>query len=106
MPLRFEDRQNLFTAWKIVETDGTVRYYVTPEKLLVYGGSPGVEGYVWSTPIGGRPPPFGIVIDSLTGVLHWSGSPLSPPGVYYFDLEVTDGSSTATRTFTIEVKEY
>jgi hypothetical protein len=106
IPLRIDTRWVIQTAWKIVSPDGTVTYSVTPVKLMAYGGSPGVTGYTWGKPTGGRFPPAGIIIDPLTGVLQGTGGPLAEPGVYYFDVEVTDGTSTATATLAIQIREY
>jgi hypothetical protein len=106
IPLTIDTRWGIPEAQIIVDKDGTVTYRVTPVKLMAYGGSPGVTGYTWGKPTGGRFPPAGITIDPLTGVLQGTGGPLAEPGVYYFDVEVTDGTSTATATLAIEIKEY
>jgi len=101
------------TRWEIPEAliiinkkEGTKEYQVTPVTLMAYGGSPGVNGYTWGKPIGGRFPPPGITIDALTGVLHGTGGALPNPGIYYFDVEVTDGTNRAIATLPITIKEY
>ena len=106
IPLTIDTRWTICPAWIIVEPNGTIWYQVTPQKLMAYGGSPGVAGYSWGKPTGGRSPPSGITIDPQTGVLRGTGGALPKSGTYYFDVEVSDGTSTASVTFSIEVKKY
>lgn len=106
LPLTIDTRWSLNTpALIIVNPDQSIRYYVPPRKLMAYGGNPGPAGYTWGKPAGGRFLPPGITIDPEEGVVQGTGGSLPEPGVYYFDVEVSDGSSTATATFAIRVEK-
>jgi hypothetical protein len=63
------------TAYIIVDADGTIRYQVTPQTLMAYGGSP-LARYTWGKPAGGRFPPSGTIVDQL-GVFKGTGGALT-----------------------------
>ena len=77
--------------------------FVNNETLLAYGGAP-LSGYTWtvaalSTLLAGT------TVDPETGIFHSNGGMLVH-GTHTFDMTVSDGSSTATGTFTFVVKTY
>ena len=104
IPLTIDTRWRPGDAYIIAETDGTIQYQVTPQTLMAYGGSP-LSRYTWSKATGGRSFPPGITVDSFTGVFKSTGGALVA-GTYTFDVEVSDGSSTATAAFTIKEMRY
>jgi hypothetical protein len=104
IPLTIDTRWQPSDAYIVVETDGNIHYQVTPQTLMAYGGSP-LARYTWSKATGGRSYPPGITVDSFTGVLKGTGGALQE-GTYTFDVEVSDGSRTATAAFTITVEKY
>jgi len=87
----------------LIDTDGTKYYNVPAITLMAHGGSP-LSGYTWSKPIGGRFPPFGTIVDP-NGVFRGSGGALAV-GTYTFDVEVSDGSQTATAAYTITITQF
>jgi len=91
----------------IYHTDGNGHtispvYAVNPETLLAQGGSP-LSGYTWSLANLSSFPP-GTTVDALTGVFHGNGSPLVT-GNYTFTMTVSDGSTTASGTFSFSVTD-
>jgi hypothetical protein len=103
-PLTIDTRWNIYNAYIIQETNGTVHYQVTPQTLMAYGGSP-LKQYNWSIPSGSRFPPAGITIDPFTGILKSSGGTLTE-GNHSFDISVSDGSRLANAALTIIIKKY
>jgi len=83
-------------------SSGTI-YDVTTETLIAYGGEP-FGGYTWSR-ANLSSMPAGTTFDPLTGIFHSSGGILLP-GTHTFDMTVSDGSSTATGTFTFVVDTF
>ncbi len=76
--------------------------YVIPQTLIAYGGAPAI-GYGWTVSSGSSLPPQ-TTVDSINGVFHRLDKFSNPPpGNYTFKMDVTDGTSTATGTFFIEV---
>ncbi len=49
--------------------------------------------------------PVGASIDSVSGVFSWTPTEVQGPGVYTFDVEVTDGIATDFETITVTVGE-
>lgn len=82
---------------------GETGYAVAANVLMAYGGTPS-DHYTWDIPPNGGHLPQGIVL-SQYGVLESNNQPLKS-GTYPFDVEVSDGSSTATANFTIYVGKY
>jgi hypothetical protein len=74
---------------------------VNAQPLLAYGGAP-LSGYTWTLAPGSTFPP-GTTVVPLTGVFKGSGGTVVP-GTYFFDMVVSDGSRTATRTFQFNVE--
>ena len=87
----------------IVNTSSGPKYYVDTETMLASGGAP-LSGYTWTLPSGSTLPP-GTSFKPLTGIFYWSGGILID-GTYTFDMTVSDGSKTATGTFTFEANTY
>ena len=104
IPLTIDTRWRPGDAYIIVETNGDIHYQVTPQTLMAYGGSP-LARYTWSKATGGRSFPPGITVDPFTGVFKGTGGALVA-GTYTFDVEVSDGSHTATAAFTIKEERY
>ncbi|MGD9497834.1 MAG: hypothetical protein AB7Y46_16145, partial [Armatimonadota bacterium] len=77
-------------------------FTVVPQPLLATGGSP-FSGYTWSLASGSSYPP-GTTVAFLTGVFSGSGNGLTAGRTYTFDMQVSDGTSTATGTITLEVR--
>jgi hypothetical protein len=85
-----------------VDTTTTPRSVVRAKTLLAQGGSP-LSGYTWSIASGSAFPP-GTTIDAFTGVFKSNNTPLVPRSTpYQFTIQVSDGSSTATRTVSLSV---
>lgn len=73
---------------------------VTATTLVAWGGAP-VSGYTW-TLSSGSTFPAGTTVESLTGIFKGTGSaPIA--GTHTFNMTVSDGSTTATGTFTFTV---
>ncbi len=87
----------------IINTSKGIIYDVTNETLLAYGGAP-LSGYTWSL-AGISTFPMGTTVNALTGIFHWNGGRLIA-GSHKFKMTVSDGSITATGTFTFVVKTY
>jgi hypothetical protein len=68
--------------------------------FLAQGGSP-LSGYTWSV-ASGSTLPNGTNLDSLTGILKGNGSQVFGGT---FTIQVSDGTRTATRTFTLPKEE-
>jgi hypothetical protein len=102
IPLTINTNWSLTDAYIIVDYQGEVSYLVNPQTLMAYGGSP-LSHYTWSKPTGGRFPPIGTMVDP-NGVFRGTGGALAE-GTYTFDVEVSDGSRTATAAFTIKVEK-
>ena len=84
-----------------IQVRGSDTYYsVDSETLRAYGGAP-LSGYTWTVASLSALPP-GTAVDPLTGIFHSSGGKLVS-GTYTFDMTVSDGSRTATGTFTFVV---
>ncbi|GAG59033.1 unnamed protein product, partial [marine sediment metagenome] len=84
-----------------IQVRGSDTYYsVNIETLRAYGGAP-LSGYTWTVASLSALPP-GTTVDPLTGIFHSSGGMLVP-GTHTFDMTVSDGSRTATGTFTFVV---
>jgi hypothetical protein len=84
-----------------IQVRGSDTYYsVDSQTLLAYGGAP-LGGYTWTVASLSALPP-GTHVDPLTGIFHSSGGILLP-GTHTFDMTVSDGSTTATGTFTFVV---
>lgn len=81
--------------------DGSVR--VTPEPLLAAGGAP-FSGYTWTIASGSAFPP-GTSVAALTGVFNGSGNGLVGGRNYTFNVQVSDGTRTATGTITLQVAD-
>lgn len=103
IPLTIDTRFSPWDANIVVDTDGKSYYYVTSTTLMAYGGSP-LSGYTWSKPTGGRFPPIGTIVDP-NGVFRGTGGALAA-GTYTFDVEVSDGSHTATAAFTVTITKF
>jgi len=71
--------------------------------LIAYGGAP-LSGYTWTVAVFSTLP-AGTTVDQETGIFHSSGGVLVS-GTHKFDMTISDGSSTATGTFTFVVKTY
>jgi len=69
---------------------------------MAAGGSP-FSGYTWSKPTGVLFPPLGTTVDFLTGVFKGTGGTLSEGPHPPFTMEVSDGTSTATGNFILNV---
>jgi serine protease len=67
------------------------------QALTVNGGSP---PYTWSLPSGSLPP--GLILSPSLGTI--SGTP-SKPGGYSFTVQVTDGTNTASKAFTLKISK-
>ncbi len=91
------------TGMIIMNTSKGIIYDVTNETLLAYGGAP-VLGYTWRL-ASGSVFPMGTTVSSLTGIFHGNGGRLIA-GTHKFKMTVSDGSATATGTFTFVVKTY
>jgi hypothetical protein len=102
IPLKIDTRWSMHTAYIIVGADGTIHYQVTPQALMAYGGSP-LARYTWGKRAGGRFPPLGTIVDQL-GIFKGAGEALAE-GNYTFDVEVSDGSQTATASFPLRVEK-
>jgi Putative Ig domain len=92
----------------IYHTDGNGHmippvYAVNPVTLLAWGGTP-FSGYTWTRSTGSAFP-AGTTVDPLTGIFHGDGSPLIAGGPYFFDMTVSDGSTTAHATFSFTVRD-
>jgi hypothetical protein len=88
----------------IVHTSGGgTLYYVNNETLLARGGSP-LSGYTWSVD-NLSAMPAGTIVSPLTGIFQSNGGALVA-GTHQFNMKVSDGSKTATGTFTFVVSEY
>jgi hypothetical protein len=75
---------------------------VRAKTLLAQGGSP-LSGYTWSI-ASGSAFPAGTTIDTFTGVFKSNNVALVPRSTpYEFTIQVSDGSSTATRTVSLSV---
>lgn len=71
-------------------------------KFLAHGGSP-QHAYSWAlSPSSSLPP--GTTVDPRTGVMYQTG-PLAA-GKYTFRLDVSDGLSTVTASFSLELHVY
>ena len=81
--------------------DGSVR--VTPEPLLAAGGAP-FSGYNWTIASGSAFPP-GTSVTVPTGVFDGSGNGLVGGRNYPFNVQVSDGTRTATGTVTLQVAD-
>ncbi len=79
----------------------TTNYFVETATLLAYGGAP-LAGYTWSV-ASLSALPAGTTVDPLTGIFHGSGGILLP-GTHTFKMVVSDGSTTATGSFSFVVK--
>lgn len=80
--------------------DGSI--WITPQSLLAAGGSP-FSGYNWSIASGSAFPP-GTTVTVPTGVFNGSGNGLVAGQNYSFQMQVSDGSRTATGTITLQVE--
>jgi len=88
----------------IVSKSGeTIYEEVYSETLLAYGGTP-LSKYTWTRASGSAFPP-GTTVDPQTGIFHSSGGKLLP-GTHKFEMTISDGSKTATGTFTLLVETY
>lgn len=76
-------------------------FTVVAQPLLAAGGSP-FSGYTWSLASGSSFPP-GTTVSFQTGVFSGSGNGLTAGRTYTFEMQVSDGTSTATGTITLEV---
>jgi len=91
------------TGMIVHTTNGSTLYYVNNETLLARGGSP-LSGYSWSVD-NLSAMPTGTIVNPLTGIFQSSGGSLVT-GTHKFTMKVSDGSKTATGTFTFIVNEY
>ncbi|MFA5862354.1 MAG: Ig domain-containing protein [Candidatus Thermoplasmatota archaeon] len=75
---------------------------MVPQTLIALGGTP-FSGYTWT--LSSRSAfPAGTTVAALTGVFNaTNGSALHKAGTQSFDMTVSDGSTTATGTFTLRV---
>jgi hypothetical protein len=88
----------------IVHTNnGGTLYYVNNETLIARGGSP-LSGYTWSVD-NLSAMPAGTIVSPLTGIFQSNGGSLVA-GTHQFTMKVSDGTKTATGTFTFIVNEY
>lgn len=87
----------------IVNRNSETYEEVYSQTLIAYGGTP-LAKYTWDRASGSSYPP-GTTVDAQTGIFHSSGGKLLP-GTHKFDMTVSDGSKTATGTFTFVVKTY
>ncbi len=81
------------------QADGS--FAITPQPLLAGGGSP-FSGYNWSIATGSSFPP-GTTVAAATGVFNGSGAGLVAGQNYPFTMRVSDGTSTASGTVTLQV---
>jgi hypothetical protein len=91
------------TGMIVHATNGSTLYYVNNETLLARGGSP-LSGYTWSVD-NLSSMPAGTIVNPLTGIFQSNGGSLVV-GTHKFTMKVSDGSKTATGTFTFIVNEY
>lgn len=85
-----------------IQTRGAVtNYFIDTAPLCAYGGSP-LSGYTWSV-ANLSALPVGTTFDPLTGMFHASGGTLLA-GTHNFKMEVSDGSTTATGSFSLLVR--
>ena len=91
------------TGMIVHTTGGGTLYYVNNETLLARGGSP-LSGYTWSVD-NLSAMPAGTIVSPLTGIFQSNGGALIV-GTHQFTMKVSDGSKTATGTFTFVVNEY
>ncbi|MEA3402691.1 MAG: Ig domain-containing protein [Armatimonadota bacterium] len=77
-------------------------FVVTSQPLLATGGSP-LSGYTWTLASGSAFPP-GTTVTAPTGVFHGSGKGLIAGKTYSFNMQVSDGTHTATGTINLEVE--
>jgi hypothetical protein len=101
-PLIIDTRWTLSDAYIVVNADGTTDYVVSPQTLMAYGGTP-LSAYTWGKPAMGRFPPAGTIIDP-NGVFRGNGGALTE-GTYIFDVQVSDGSKTATAALQISIRK-
>lgn len=81
--------------------------HVVPQTLIAQGGAPGVNAYTWTEPTGSTNRiPFGCAVAALTGVFQPSGGQLVGVGNYPFEIQVSDGTSTAAAMVTLQVEEF
>jgi ELWxxDGT repeat protein len=73
---------------------------VNAQSLRAYGGSP-FSGYTWTLATGSTFP-FGTTVDPLTGIFHGNGGQVVL-GTHQFTMVVSDGTHTASATFTFTV---
>jgi hypothetical protein len=98
---------NVIFDGTIYHTDGNGHmlnppvYEVTPVTLQAWGGTP-FSGYTWTLSTGSTFP-AGTTVDPLTGIFHGTGNPLVAGGPYFFDMTVSDGSTTAHGTYSFSV---
>ena len=87
-----------------IDASGYVNF--NAQQLMADGGSP-LHSYSWS--LEGSPiPPAGMTLTSLTGVVSRAGHANTglSVGSSTFNVEVSDGSSTATGTITLTITGY
>ncbi len=78
-------------------------FTVTPQTLLAEGGAPSA-GYTWAQPTGSTMRvPFGCTVAPFTGVFQGSGGQLVGAGTHPFQIQVSDGTRTATGIITLQV---
>ena len=83
--------QGITTAATLTPAEATVAY----NQQIIFYGSPAPT---WSLTSGTLPP--GLKLDTATGFI--SGTP-TDPGTYMFTITATNGTSTDTKTFTLNV---
>jgi hypothetical protein len=91
-----------YLTGSIVERGKEIYYYVDTQSLRAYGGAP-LSGYTWSV-ASLSALPAGTTVDPLTGMFKSNGAALMP-GTFTFDMVVSDGSKTATGSFSFTVQK-
>jgi hypothetical protein len=76
------------------------------QTVMADGGSP-LRNYTWSIELS-PVPPSGVTIESLTGVINRAGTSSTglTAGRKAFNVKVSDGSSTATGSITLNITSY
>jgi hypothetical protein len=81
------------------QADGSFQVHAQP--LRAAGGAP-FSGYTWACASGSNFPP-GTTVAPLTGVFSGGGNGLVAGNTYQFEMQVSDGTSTARTNFTLTV---